>query len=248
MPLKYSSVRYAFDLLAPVTVYTLNNSISIVTKEPHLYYDATVRHFSLHHLPYAILGILVLLIFVVLPLLLLLVYPFCWFQRFLNLFPVRWHILHTFVDAFQGCYKDGTEPGTRDCRWFASAFLIIRLVLFLIGGLFDAVAFPLVVIMLVLFTILLISIQPFKEKVRHYNKINICFLLLLTHWNMLFFINTSNDPHLKIPVIVIGTITTLLPILYILLIILHWIISHSRLGMALRRRIHFLRHGYTQLE
>ena len=22
------------------------------------------------------------------------------------------------LDSFQGCYKDGTEPGTFDCRWF----------------------------------------------------------------------------------------------------------------------------------
>ena len=34
--------------------------------------------------------------------------------------------LHAFMDAFQGCYKDGTN-GTRDCRYFAGLQLVLRL-------------------------------------------------------------------------------------------------------------------------
>ena len=62
--------------------------------------------------------------FVLTPGILLLLYPLRLFERFLNLFPIPWHILHTFVDSYQGCYKDGTEPGTRDCRGFASLFFV----------------------------------------------------------------------------------------------------------------------------
>ena len=36
-------------------------------------------------------------------------------------------MLHVFMDSFQGCYKDGTEPGTRDCRWFSAVPFIIRI-------------------------------------------------------------------------------------------------------------------------
>ena len=44
------------------------------------------------------------------------------------------HFIHTFVDSFQGCYKDGTEQGTRDCRWFSAAYLAFRVIaLFLYG-------------------------------------------------------------------------------------------------------------------
>ena len=32
------------------------------------------------------------------------------------------HTLRTFVDAFQDHYKDGTEPGIRDCWWFAGIY------------------------------------------------------------------------------------------------------------------------------
>ena len=87
------------------------------------------------HLPYAIAAILVVVLFVLTPGILLLLYPLRLFQRFLNLFPIRWHILHTFVDSYQGCYKDGTEPGTRDCRGFASLLFLFYMHLCLLQGL-----------------------------------------------------------------------------------------------------------------
>ncbi len=39
---------------------------------------------------------------------------------------VSFSLSNIFMDSFQGCYKDGTEPGTRDCRWFASVFFLAR--------------------------------------------------------------------------------------------------------------------------
>jgi hypothetical protein len=89
--------------------------------------------------PYAILAIVVLCALVILPITILALYPFAFFQKFLNLFPVRWYVLHTFVDAFQGCYKDGTEPGTRDFRWFSAVYLSFRCVAFLYSGLLRMV-------------------------------------------------------------------------------------------------------------
>ena len=119
------------DLLVPVTVYELN-STGHLRYSWRLYNNATIPYFGHQYLPYAILATGMLLLFVLLPVLLLTLYPFCWFQKLLNLLPVRWYILHTFVDSFQGCYKDGTEPGTRDYRWCASMFFIARYLLFLI--------------------------------------------------------------------------------------------------------------------
>jgi hypothetical protein len=106
----------SFDLLIPVKVYQINSTggNDYVFR---LYYDASVSYFGPEHLPYAVPAIVALVFFVLIPGLLLIVYPIPQFQKILNLFPVRWYILHTFVDSFQGCYKDGTEPGTRDCRW-----------------------------------------------------------------------------------------------------------------------------------
>ena len=93
-----------------------------------LFFDASIEYFSRQHLPFAVLAICVLLVFVLFPLLLLLLYPMRSFQRCLGYCTrIRWQFLHTFADAFQGCYKNGTS-GTWDCRYFAGLYLLIRIV------------------------------------------------------------------------------------------------------------------------
>ena len=57
--------------------------------------------------------------------LLLALYPCQCFQRCLNRCNIQYQALHTFMDVFQGSYKDGTN-GTRDCRWFAALYLMLR--------------------------------------------------------------------------------------------------------------------------
>ena len=106
--MKFLSV--SFNLLAPVKIFQLN-STGHLAHSWRLYYDATVPYFGETHLPYVLLAIAVLTFFVILPTLLLIVYPFHWFQKLINVFPFRWCILHTFMDIFQGCYKDGTGQG-----------------------------------------------------------------------------------------------------------------------------------------
>ncbi len=120
-------------MLAPVTVFELN-ATGHLNKYLRLNFDATVPYFGDKHLPYAILAIVVFTVFVLLPTLLMILYPFRWFQKFLTLFTFRWYILHTFMDTFQGCYKDGTEPSTWDCRWFASVLLLVRILAYVMGA------------------------------------------------------------------------------------------------------------------
>ncbi len=80
-----------------------------------VYSDATLEFLGSKHLPYAIVALLVFCIFVFLPVLILFLYPFKLFQYFVTKCPSRCIlILNTFVDSYQGCYKDGTQPGTRE--------------------------------------------------------------------------------------------------------------------------------------
>ena len=90
------------------------------------YYNATVPYFGTEHLPFAILAISVLAVFIVLPVLILLLYPTRVFQRLIGCCNTRWHALDAFVDAFQGYYKDGTN-GTPDWRYFSGLYLIFRI-------------------------------------------------------------------------------------------------------------------------
>ena len=96
------------DLLQGIKIYKLYPDHYNYTLG--LFYAADVKYLSRdEHLPYAILAIVSLFFFVFLPTLILTLYPFSLFQKFLNLFPFRWYILHTFVDSFCGCYKNGNS-------------------------------------------------------------------------------------------------------------------------------------------
>ena len=92
---------------------------------------SVLYNFSRQHLPFAVLAICVLLVFAVFPLLLLL-YPMRSFQRCLGYCTrIRCQFLHTFADAFQGCYKNGYS-GTYDCRYFAGLYLLFQIVLLVV--------------------------------------------------------------------------------------------------------------------
>ena len=174
---KFLSV--SFDLLVPVDVHQLHSNGDL-SHSLRLYYDATIPFFSKAHLPYAILGMVVFLLLVVLPLLLLILYPFRWFQKFLNLFPVRWYVLHTFMDSFHASYKNGTEPGSWDCRWFAALFLVARLFLFLLGALTqNSMYFVTSSMFLTVFVAVLVMVEPYKASHRHYTSITAVFVLLV---------------------------------------------------------------------
>ena len=120
---KFLSVSLRF--LLPVHVYNVHGE----PLEPYLFYDGTIEYFGKQHLPYAILAIVVLIIFNILPLLLLCFYPCHCFQRILNITRLRCQALHTFMDAFQGCYKNGTN-GTRDFRYISAVYLFVRIMFF----------------------------------------------------------------------------------------------------------------------
>ena len=248
---KFLSV--AFDLLAPVTVYQLNSTGTTgnYTTSTRLFYDATLEYFGPEHRPYGIIGTFVLLAFVVLPTLVLLLYPFRWFQKLLNLFPVRWYILHTFVDSFQGCYKDGTEPGTRDCRWFASMFFLVHLTAMSTGVFSQNVNVLLIAcVLLSMAAILLVVVQPFKRDVSHYTYINTTFMLLLALWYVCV-VGLSQakpkSPTLIKPLLCCAFISGTLPLVYITVLILQWMCRHRRFGSQLLETLKAQRHGYELL-
>ena len=81
-------------------------------------------------------------------------------------------MLQTFVDAFQGHYKDGTESGTRDCRWFAGIYFLGQImILFVIFGVVkNGVCYTLAGFSLMAIGMLIILLQPFKStKVNTYH-------------------------------------------------------------------------------
>ena len=158
------------DILLPVKLYSVSGEVVGV----YVYYDVSYKYFSKEHLPYAVMGIVFSLVFVFSPILLLLLYPMSCFQKCLSSFGLRSHILHTFVDTFQGYYKDGTEPETRDCRWFAAIYFLGRIVVFyiILGISKDVMCFALTAVSLTFLGVLMILLQPYKSrKVNTYHTI-----------------------------------------------------------------------------
>ena len=75
--------------------------------------------------PLAIIPILCLMVFVILPMAVLLLYPFKIFHRCLTCFRLDRPGLHALVDAYQGCFKNSAADG-REGRYFAGLFLLFR--------------------------------------------------------------------------------------------------------------------------
>ena len=246
---KFMSV--SFDLLAPVHVKQLD-SAGNVTESWHLYYDATIPYFGKEHIPYAVLALSVLTLFVILPTLVLLLYPFACFQKVLNTLPIRQHVLHTFMDSFLGCYKDGTQPDTRDCRWFASFLFSSRFLVVVMGALSQSTMFFLLSSMVfVVLVTLMTLVQPFKEESKHLyaNTVFVVFLALL--YNLAFLLQSNYvslpiSPYIRM-LTVLAMLVLLLPLLYLSALIVHWLYSHRKFGGQLLRTLQAWRHGYQTL-
>ena len=165
----------SFSLLMYITAY--NPRGEAVGR--YLYYDSSKELFGKEHRPFGILAIFVLVTFNFVSFVLLLLYPMKWFQECLNFFKLSHFALHTFVDSFAGCYKDGTEPGTRDYRYFAAFFLLLRFVNYLVlMCTYDDYLQIVYLIIFVCFSIIFIPCQLYKSKFSHHNITTMVFLMV----------------------------------------------------------------------
>jgi hypothetical protein len=248
--LNFKFMSVAFDLLAPVRVYQLSPTGNL-SYTWRLYYDANIPYLGAKHLPYALPAIAAALVFGVVPPLLLIIYPFRWFQKLLNTIPVRWYILHTFVDSFQGCYKDGMESGTSDHRRFASILFIMPSVFSLLAGLtFNIMYFSFAALVLVIIAILYMIVQPFKKNFSHYTPVTAVFLILLSLWYTSLLgmsIAEMYGPRMILLFWIIIGMVGLLPIVYCAAIILHWVYTNRRFGWHALMRLRAWRRGYETL-
>ena len=86
--------------------------------------DPHIHYFSPRHLLYVVPAIT---INVTLGVLLPLLYPTCCGPRYFG-----GRVVKTFIEAFQGSYKDGTN-GTRDYRAVSALYLVCRVVIWTFG-------------------------------------------------------------------------------------------------------------------
>ena len=196
-----------------------------------VYYSPTVPYFGDEHLPYAILAITLVTLFVSAPTIIFILYPCQFFQKFLSLFPINWHFLHAFVDSFQGCYKDGTEPGTHDCRWFSVPMLLIWPILYTIYGLtLSTMFFAYSLIILLILLIAMINIQPLKRIGQHYPLVDIIFIFLFCFFHIAL-LGKATFMHKKYNnfITTIAFLIAVIPMIYTSFLIASWLFSKTKI-------------------
>ena len=167
------------------------------------------------------------------PTLIFFIYPCQLFQKCLSTFPFNWHFLHAFIDSFQGCYKDGTEPGTLDCRWFSAIFLFVRILTFLTSAVTMSVMYFIYgAIFFLVLLIATINIQPFKKVVHHQSTESI-FLIISVLFHITFVGSTIASIHQNICycyiiMLLLMLLSSFVPIIYISFLIGLWFVSRRR--------------------
>ena len=136
--------------------------------------------------------------------------------------------LHTVVETFQGCYKDGITSGTRDCRYFAGLYFILRIIIITLS-LVNIQYFILGSCVLYwCAALLLASVKPYKNNI--YNFIDAVILGLMgTIYSFISF-NIAHvffTGHSSTLLLVLTDILYTLPLLYLVLFIVCWVVGRK---------------------
>ena len=177
----------SINFLAPFTSFTYQQAPDghmKLTKSYHLFSSPSVEYFGKDHLPFALMAISLSFIFFFLPMILLFVYPFLWFQRSLNRFRLNSLTLRTFVDVFQGPFKDGTN-GTKDYRYFSGCFLLIPFLISLTFMLtLSSIYYPLACFWIIIYLTLHLVFRPYKCLLHNYIAIAMSSAFVALHWSL----------------------------------------------------------------
>lgn len=129
-----------------------------------------------------------ILIFIILPpIIVLIAFPTRLFRWLQNRFSSRLNLaIHTFVNTFQGCYKDGLN-GTRDYRALSGGILAmivgmlvvsqIFLNLFKIGDKQPVITLQITIMILIMFLVMMTVLKPYKSDIANHTGVTIYALL-----------------------------------------------------------------------
>lgn len=164
------------DLLISVGVRDVHGS----WKGLYLFIDPSTVYFGRDHLPFAIIAIIISSLWVVFGIGLLILYPMQWFQKCLNKHGLNSSTLRTFMQCFQGYYRDRTDGGI-ECRYYSAVYPVLRLVCFIIFGCSHNVfTSPNIVILLIITVLLLVFFTPYRHPFKYQNKLDVFLLLSIS--------------------------------------------------------------------
>ena len=208
-------------------------------------YDASIQFFHTEHLPLALLSIIILLTFIAVPPLVLIFYQAAFIQKCLTRCKMNSQALRTFVEAFQGCYKDGTN-GTRDCRYFAGLYFILRIIAVALS--FSTMPIPIAGSALLYWctAVFFALVQPYKVYV--YNVVDaVIFALMGTIYIFIVFIliETMLSGHYSTSLLILTDVLYTLPLLYFVLFTVCWLLNRKT-SCIRKLKSHKLLHCFFQ--
>ncbi len=174
---KFTTVSALVTLLVLSYTRIVNTSLQLLywvrpvesesTGRASLFYDPSMKYAGRKHLPFLILAVFVLVVFVFLPVLLLTCYQLRVFRKCLGLARLNHKGLATFVKTFQQSYRNGSY-GEGDRRYFAGLYLLLRI---LFAGLmlwsYTSTLPNFIIVLISLVFVLLVSFVRPHQKVLH---------------------------------------------------------------------------------
>ena len=137
------------------------------------------------------------------------------------------------MHSFQQYYKDGTN-GSPDRRWYAALYLIVFSAIYLSYAFMpDGLVFYISTKFSILFAIVALLAEPYKEEYAIYNTLD-CVLFL---WLTLFCISltmgyTAQDLEAGLvkPTVFYVAFVSVIPLVYIMAIFTHWVWKSQNCG------------------
>ena len=184
-------------------------------------------------------ALVICIIFNLLPILLLILYPFETFRRMLSKLRLDRISLTIFIEKFHCCYRDGLD-GKRDMRYFSGVYFFLEILLFFFPSLMSHIfKFDLWFTRgntLLIAALLILLCRPYKKKY-----MNVCDTLSLYHLATICFMFSQKKIMYFIPFM---QVLIILPFAVLVLVVCFRLLCKARRSLFNRslRLTHYLPH------
>ncbi len=162
--LSYNKVcTTSLSLMQPVKVWDKYGNLSW-----RIYFDAQHSVDSREYIVSASSASTITMVAVILPALFILMYQNKAFRKCLFICKIKCVLIHEMAKLLQSGFKDGSSQGTRDYRWFAGFYLLLRVPLVFLLGQDNSLAMYVTIFSIL--SLLVATLRPYK--VNRYNVVD----------------------------------------------------------------------------
>ena len=190
-----SYTKFILLMYEPLLLSTVDNQKhQVVTRTTYI--DPTIPIFNSKHLFLIALSVVIFIFIILLPILLLLIFPTRLFNKLSCRLNSRWVVsIQIFVDTIQGCYKDGTD-GTRDYRVVSGCILAIWVLIPAVEMIAASflnifITAEAGVMFLTALTLLCAALRPYKHTMANISAVALLSLMALLGSSFIFVVSNT---------------------------------------------------------